>query len=42
MANTKTGLLYYTSDTNRFKEDLRIKRLKKDMDAMDMPCTNTY
>ena len=31
MANTKTGLLYYTSDTNRFKEDLRIKRLKKDM-----------
>lgn len=31
MANTKTGLLYYTSDTKRFKEDLRIKRLKKDM-----------
>lgn len=31
MANTKTGLLYYTSDTNRFKDDLRIKRLKKDM-----------
>ena len=31
MANPKTGLLYYTSDTNRFKDDLRIKRLKKDM-----------
>ena len=31
MANLKTGMLYYTSDTNRFKEDLRIKRLKKDM-----------
>lgn len=31
MANTKTGLLYYTSDTSRFRDDLRIKRLKKDM-----------
>lgn len=31
MANTKTGLLYYTSDTSRFKDDIRIKRLKKDM-----------
>lgn len=31
MANTKTGLLYYTSDTSRFREDLRLKRLKKDM-----------
>lgn len=31
MANTKTGLLYYTSETDRFKSDLRIKRLKKDM-----------
>lgn len=31
MANPKTGLLYYTSDTSRFKDDIRIKRLKKDM-----------
>lgn len=31
MANLKTGFLYYTSDTDRFKNDLRIKRLKKDM-----------
>ena len=31
MANPKTGLLYYTSETDRFKKDLRIKRLKKDM-----------
>lgn len=28
MANIKTGLLYYSSDTNRF-QDIRIKRLKK-------------
>ena len=31
MANPKTGLFYYTSDTSRFKDDIRIKRLKKDM-----------
>ena len=31
MANIKTGLLYYKSETDRFKKDLRIKRLKKDM-----------
>ena len=30
MANFKTGLLYYNVDTDRF-QDLRIKRLKKDM-----------
>ena len=30
MANCKTGLLYYNVDTDRF-QDLRIKRLKKDM-----------
>lgn len=28
MANIKTGLLYYSSETNRF-QDIRIKRLKK-------------
>lgn len=31
MANIKTGLLYYKSETDRFKKDIRIKRLKKDM-----------
>lgn len=31
MANVKTGLLYYSSETDRFKSDLRIKRLKKGM-----------
>ena len=31
MAKPKSGLLYYTSDTARFKNDLGIKRLKKDM-----------
>lgn len=30
MASTKTGLLYYNADTDRF-QDIRIKRLKKDM-----------
>lgn len=30
MANTKTGLSYYTVDTDRY-QDRRIKRLKKDM-----------
>ena len=30
MANNKTGFPFYAADTDRF-QDLRIKRLKKDM-----------
>lgn len=30
MANNKTGLSYYNVDTDRY-QDMRIKRLKKDM-----------
>lgn len=41
MANIKTGLNYYTVDTDRY-QDRRIKRLKKILNAGALLCTTIF